>query len=247
VENLEIWCNNWQLPISTNKCNVLHLGKRNQKFPYSICNQDLNSVCCVSDLGVVLSEDLKVANHCNVIVKKARTRAILIRRCFLSKDIHTLVWAFKVYVRPILEYASPVWSPHLLKDIELVESVQRKFTKLLPGMHSKSYSERLLILKLQSLELRRLHADLILTYALLHNLHDVDGTRYFSVRGSERTRGHPFKLVVNLCKTDCRKYFFCNRVVKIWNYLPSDVVLAPSVNSFKKALLQVDLSKYIHY
>jgi len=220
--------------------------KKNQRLSYNICNQELNSVCTVSDLGVVLTEDLKVASHCSAIVKKARTRAIMIRRCFRSKDIPTLVWAFKVYVRPILEYASPVWSPHLIKDIDLIESVQRRFTKLLPGMYHKPYQERLRILNLQTLELRRLHIDLVLTYALLHNLHDVDGSRYFTVRGCEKTRGHPLKLCVNVFKTDCRKYFFCNRIINIWNNLPSDVVLAQSVNVFKRLLQQVDLSSFTH-
>jgi len=245
IADHEVWCNKWQLPISINKCNVMHLGSKNQRLPYSICNHNLESVPIIKDLGVILSEDLKVAQHCSAIVKAARTRAIMISRCFLSRDVSNLVWAFKVYVRPILEYASPVWSPHLLKDIDLIESVQRRFTKFLPGMRGKSYKERLGILQLPTLELRRLQIDLVLTYALLHNLHDVDYSRYFSVRGCGRTRGHPFKLRVNLCKTDCRKYFYCNRVTNVWNQLPSEVVTAPSLKSFKKLLCDTDLSRFL--
>jgi len=47
------------------------------------------------------------------------------------------------------------------------------------------------------------------------------------------TRGHRYKLVPQLCKYDLRKHFFVNRLVKIWNSLPDDVVSACSVNSFK--------------
>ena len=196
-------------------------------------------------MGVILSEDLKVSNHISSIVKSARTRAIMIKRCFKSQDVPTLVRAFKVYVRPLLEYASSVWNPHLLKDINLLESVQRRFTKLLPGLYNVPYKDRLAVLKLPSLELRRLCIDLILTYSILHNIYDVDSSQFFTVRGCERTRGHPWKLTVNLSRLDCRKYFFSNRVVNAWNQLPSSVVLASPVSVFKKLLYEVDLSDFL--
>ena len=241
------WCNEWQLPISFDKCKVLHVGRKNLNFNYTIGNHNLESVSSVKDLGVVMSEDLKVSNHINTIVSSARMRAIFIRRCFKSQNISALVRAFKVFVRPILEYASPVWCPHLQKDIDLLESVQRRFTKLLPGMYHKSYKERLEACKLPSLELRRLLIDLILTYSLLHNAYDVDCSRYFNIRGCERTRGHPFKLRVNISKTDCRKFFFCNRVVNVWNQLPASVVLAKSVSTFKRLLYTVDFSSFLTF
>ena len=130
-------------------------------------------------------------------------------------------------------------------SIDLIESVQRRFIKLLPGMYNKSYKDRLETLKLPSLELRRLHIDLILTYSFLHNVYDVDSTRFFSIRGCERTRGHPWKLRVNIAKTDCRKFFFCNRVVRVWNRLPPNVVAATSVFTFKKLLHTVDLTSFL--
>ena len=54
-----------------------------------------------------------------------------------------LLRAFKVYVQPIIEYASSVWSPHLVTDIHKVESVQRKFTKRLSGCSHLTYPDRL--------------------------------------------------------------------------------------------------------
>jgi len=69
--------------------------------------------------------------------------------------------AFKTYVRPILEYACCVWSPTYTAAIKLIESVQRKFTKRLPGYSHLDYASRLRRLKVESLELRRLHSDSI--------------------------------------------------------------------------------------
>jgi len=68
---------------------------------------------------------------------------ILVHNCFTSKDVITMTRAFVVYVRPLLEYTSSVWSPYLLKDIKRVESVQRRFTKRLCGMSNLSYASRL--------------------------------------------------------------------------------------------------------
>lgn len=186
-------------------------------------------------------------SHCDHIVKSARQRLAIIKRYFTSGDTKTLVWAFKVFIRPILEYASPVWSPHLLKDINLVESVQRNFTKYLPGLAKKSYSERLKLLRLDSLELRRIKIDLNLTYSLLHGLTGLDYKIFFTIRGNDRTRGHPLKLVVKSVQRDCRKYFFSQRVVNIWNLLPTEVVLAPTITSFKRRLSAIDLAGHTRW
>ena len=68
------------------------------------------------------------------IAAKAHQRANCILRTFVSKDINLLMRAFIAYVRPIVEDCSVVWSPSLKKDIELIEKVQRRFIKRLPGL-----------------------------------------------------------------------------------------------------------------
>ena len=70
-----------------------------------------------------------------------------------------LIRAYLVYVRPVVEYNTVVWSPYTIKDIETIEQVQRRFTKKLPGLRKFSYAERLSRLRLHSLELRRLLTD----------------------------------------------------------------------------------------
>jgi len=84
-----------------------------------------------------------------------------IHRCFVSRDTNTLLPTYIVYVRPLVEHNSVIWSPSTLRDIDAIESVQHRFTKRLPGLYSVSYTDRLKRLDLQSLELRRLVTDLI--------------------------------------------------------------------------------------
>ena len=123
-----------------------------------------------------------------------------------------MVRAFIVYVRPLLEFASCVWSPHLLKDINRIESVQRRFTKRLPGMADISYSERLDSLGMETLELRRLQHDLLLTYKMLFGLLRVDSSAMFTLRSDPRTRGHQWKLYQSHNRLDRRKYFSVNEL-----------------------------------
>jgi len=93
----------------------------------------------------------------------------LIHKCFVSKHTPMMVRAFITYARPLLEYASPMWKPHLITDIKRIESCQRRFTKWLSDMADCRYRERLLATGLDSLELRRLRYDLTFTYKLISN------------------------------------------------------------------------------
>ena len=85
----------------------------------------------------------------------------------------TIVRLYKSLVRPKLEYCLQSWNPSLIKDIELLEQVQHRATKLIPEIAHLSYHERLKYLNLTTLELRRHQEDLIETFKILKILHEV--------------------------------------------------------------------------
>jgi len=88
----------------------------------------------VKDLGITVDSDLSFHSHINQMVACAFiTENKLITICFVSRNIPTLTRTFTVHVRPLIEYASSVWSPYQIGLNKKVESVQRKFTKWLPG------------------------------------------------------------------------------------------------------------------
>ena len=157
-----------------------------------------------------------------------------------SYSIHTS--KERTYVRPQLEYCSPVWSPHLQTHIKLIEKVQRKFTKRLPGLYNIPYKERLEKCGLESLELRRLRNDLILMYKILFGLTCLRADNYFKLSSTNDTsRGHKFKLIIPLCKLDTFKHSFFNRHLLIWNNLPADTDFS-SLSNFKRCLTTVSLN-----
>ena len=98
--------------------------------------------------------------------------------------------AFITYVRPLLEYCSPVWSPSSKTLTDQLESVQWRFTKRLPGLQSITYDEHCACLKIDRLELRRLYADLILCYKIIHGLTVLPSEKFFTITANRVTRGH---------------------------------------------------------
>ena len=107
-----------------------------------------------------------------------------------------------------------------------------------------SYPERLTALKLQSLEHRRLIADLTMVYNIMHDKISIN-SHFFTLSPNHNLRGHPLKLTVPLAKSNIQKHLFSHRVIPIWNSLPSQVVLAPSTVSFKKQINKIDLNKHL--
>jgi len=221
LDDLGKWTETWQLTISIKKCQTLQIGSRallkyNQPNcrQYHIGSDNLPSVQSVVDLGVTVDRNIKFNEHIQKIVRKASTKCYLIRKCFISRHTPTLLQAFKTYVRPLLEYNSAVWSPHLLKDINIIENVQRRFTKRLRGLYNMSYDERLSYLQLERLEARRIRTDVITAYKIIFHKTILNPRDFFSMTNCPiDTRGHPYKLLQPLCKCDTRKFCFASRVV----------------------------------
>jgi len=249
LDSIALWAKDNQLPISIKKCAVIVFGNVNVMQPFNIDGQNIDFVQETKDLGVTVDPTLKFNVHINRVVNKARSRAYLIRKCFVSRDPQLLLRAFTVYVRPLLEYASSVWSPCYNYAIDKLESVQRRFTKQFPGLENMDYSSRLTALNLPSLERRRLEADLILTYKIIFGIVDVDASIYFKLRddNSIMTRGNKYKLVSNLCRTVQRQNFFSERVINVWNSLPPCLVNFSSRSAFKSTLFKAKLRIFTKY
>ena len=173
--------NSRQLSLAPNKFQHLPVqcNNSNCKIPlntYSINSVSIASNVIVKDLGVFISCNLKWNNHISFIHSKASACSYQLLKSFATKTIWTLLTAYNSFVRPLLEYKTPVWSPYLLKDIKSIESVQKKFTKNICkrcGIPFSNYIDRLNKLSIKSLQYRRIEFDLILTYKICNNLSDI--------------------------------------------------------------------------
>ena len=109
IDSIAHWSSTWQLKLADSKCHHMRVGLISFKpVQYVINNSLLHSIASSTDLGVKMSSNLSFSEYINSIVVKAKFRSNNIIRCFLSKDCNLLTQAFITYVRPLLEYCSPV-------------------------------------------------------------------------------------------------------------------------------------------
>jgi len=213
------------------KCKLMHFGSHNKCFDYYTHGQQLQVVSSEKDLGVIITDNLKVADNCNAAYTRANQMLGLVSRSIRHRNVDILVRLYKSLVRPHLEYSAPVWNPHV-KDKFLLEKVQQRFTRMFEELRCLDYHERLEALKLWSLEERRHRADLIEVFKMVHGLSAVSLSKFFNVARST-TRGHTWKLVKSHSNTDMLLHFFSYRVLNRWNSLPQEAVDSSSINAFK--------------
>ena len=121
-------------------------------------------------------------------------------------------------VRPHLKYAVQIWSPYYRMDIILLESAQRRMTKIiLEGIRNFSYERRLKFLKLHSLERRRVRGDLIEVFKWVKGFNKWDVRKVLTIRSQDRTRNNGFKLEKCIFSKEIGRNWFTNRVVDDWN------------------------------
>jgi len=187
--------------------------------------------------SVLVDCNLSFSKHIQQQVNKANSIMGLIRRTYSYLDEQSFRCLFQALVRPHLEYAGSVWSPYKLSDIDSVENVQRRATKLIPTLKNLEYSDRLRKLNMPTLKYRRLRGDMIEVYKIISGVYDEDVTQGFlELSTTTHTRGHSKKLKKKSCRLDVRKYSFTCRVVDVWNSLPENVVSVGNVFQFERAL-----------
>ena len=133
----------------------------------------LSSSHVCSDLGVTRADNGHYSEHIATICAKASWRIGLALRLFQCREPDFMLRLFTTYIRPLIEYAAPIWSPTDVGSCVKLERIQRRFTKRVRGLHNLSYEERLSSLKIPLLSCRRSFLLRCLIYKLIHNLIDM--------------------------------------------------------------------------
>jgi hypothetical protein len=237
LDTLSTWAEKWQLRFNVGKCKIMHLGGvRNAGAAYKMTAADggvmtLEETKEEKDLGVWVDNTCKPTNHVTHAVNKANQLLGLIRRTFTYLDGPLVKQLYTSLVRPHLEYANVVWHPFFKKDIDQLERVQHRATRMIPGFAQLSYEERLRRIDLQTLVYRRNGGDAIEVYKYLKGLYNTDCSEMLPRHddmGME-TRGHGMRLMKRGCNGQLRQNVFGMRVVNVWNGLAAEVVEASSV------------------
>ena len=200
LDNIQEWCQIWLLKLNLLKCKIMHVGNSPIVKAYTLCDGSgecvqLDEVDHEKDLGIWFTSDLKPSLHCCKAAASAMRVLSMIRRSFTIISKELFVFLYTTYVRPHLEYYVPIWSPYLVKDIEILEKVQKRATKLIKGYEKLSYDQRLKSLGIYTLFCRRQRGDLIEVFKILNGYYNINPLQFFTPSDVTSTRGNCMKLL----------------------------------------------------
>jgi hypothetical protein len=213
--------------------------------PYFLRGHQLEAVKEAKYLGVTLSADLSWTPHVHHAASSANKILGFLRRNLRNAPAALRDKSYNVLVRPKLEYASVVWSPHKATDIATLERVQRRAARFATGRYRNrsSVTDMLKQLEWESLEQRRLKARATMAFRIHQNMVSIPGETLFPTQHVKRiTRSYSHIIPVPAARTDYVKHSFFYRAPVIWNCLPPDVVSAENLVTFKTRLSKVTLS-----
>ena len=240
---LEQWSIDWQLSFNTTKCEVMRISQKNDTSSpgHHLCDNRLNTVSETKDLGIYITSNLSWSLQATKCANKANSVVGFVRRTVGPNNPDLFSKLYKSLVRPILEYSSPVWSPHLMKDIATLEKAQRRASRFALGTtaNDMSYEDRLKRLKWPTLEKRRTLSSLAECYKTINGLNCLNPHEFFSFADKYRPlrSNHRFKLKTKSAKLNCYKHSFFLRIVNLWNNLRKETAEAKDLRTFRNKLV----------
>ncbi|GAB0184278.1 mitochondrial enolase superfamily member 1 [Grus japonensis] len=180
LDTLERWVHVNRMKSNKAKCKVLHVGRRNPKHNYRLGGEWSESSPEEKDLGVLVDKKLNMTWQDMLAAQKANRVLGCIKRSVTSRSREVILPLCSALVRPHLEYCVQLWGPQYKRDMELLERVQRRATKMIRGLEHLSYEDRLRELGLFSLEKRRLQGDLIAAFQYLKGSYRKAGEGLFT-------------------------------------------------------------------
>ena len=242
------------MSFNVRKCKILSVTRAGKIEPsHTLNGSPLEHVGTFKDLGVIVDTKLSWRPHIDHIVKKANRVCGMVKRSVgYNAPSNVKLQLYKTLCRPNIEYSSQIWSPYHKDSIKTLESVQRSMSRYMLGTSDQSYPERCEILNILPLSYRREIMDLSHLFKYLHGDIDVDYTSAISLVNSDtttnlRSSSHGPKLLRVHVNTETYKGFYFNRIVNMWNSLPSDITCCTSLRCFKAKLTVHYFNKLPYY
>ena len=238
------WTDNNLMKFNLSKFEILRVGKQQhlkEKIKYtSPDNEKIPESDMVKDLGVIFNKEGNFEDHIKLKVAKSNRMCGYILRTFMIREHDPMMCLFRTLVTPIIDYCSIVWNPSKRKFINLIEKVQRNFTKRLLNMKDKTYYERLQELNIYSMERRRERYEILYVFKVLKSLVPNIGIKpKWSQRRGRMLVPPPVHKNSTQAAATMRRNSFRAKAAFLFNALPDhirNIPLNTSMNVIKRDL-----------
>ena len=242
LNGLQQWETDWLMEFHPKKCQVLHVtNKRNiVNQSYTIHGHTLEVVDTAKYLGVHIHKSLSWNHHINEVTKKANSTLGFLRRNIHQCPPTTKALCYRTLVRPLTEYASTIWDPHTAANINKLEMVQRRAARMVMSDYRSTSSVTSMLNQLQwsTLQERRAQAKAVMMYRVVYQLIDIP---LYILVPIISPRGNNITFLVPYARTLMYQKSFFPDTIRIWNSLPSEVVTAPSIDSFRTRIQTINM------
>ena len=243
LDTLVQWEREFSMEFHPKKCNILRVSRSRcpSTYNYTLHGTTLKELEEVKYLGITITKDLSWEKHIHNITCKANSQLGFIRRNVRARSIKTREKLYNTLVRPHLEYAASVWDPHVTKQKQAIEKVQRRAARWVTNQHDSMSSVTAMLKELnwQPLELRRVHSCLCLLYQITNGIVATPHIPYLiphSHASRSSRHAHTLQHATYQCRTNYFKYSYFPHTIVLWNALPQAVVSSPTLVAFKTSL-----------
>lgn len=234
-------CTQWGMEINFSKTTFTHITKKKSvlAYDYKIGNSLLTRTHSFKYLGVTITSDLGWHTHVEEVCSKAYRKLFYLRKKLEDAPRDVKLLSYKTFVRPILEYASSVWSPHQQSLRDKIEKIQRLAVRFICSRYRRTESVTNLLKScaLEPLQVRREKQRLKLLFQIIRGEMKINKDTYIQPapkRGARLNHSHPIRPF--WARLDGFKNSFFPYSIEVWNRLPEYAVTSANVKAFECSL-----------
>ena len=243
VNKISDWVDSNYLHFNVQKCKFMLVSRKIQPDSLftpqlHLCGQLLERVPTYKYLGLLLSDNLSWTQHVKNLCTKARKiLGLVYRRFYQYSSSESLFQMYISLVRPNLEYASQVWSPYKVGEINSIEGVQKFALRMCAKNWDANYEELLQLFSVPNMQQRRAYLDLCSMFRIIHGLFHFPDNIYCHNDVQRVTRSsNPHSFICPFARTCYYYNSYVPRSIRLWNSLPTSLTnntVISSISLFK--------------
>ena len=239
------WSCKWLLNLNPSKCDSICISYKHSppSAQYWLGGQQLSTKSTIRYLGIYINSHLKWNDHVKCVTAKSSRTLNHLRHALYTCPSSVKAAVYRCIVRPLLEYASPVWYLYSPGDIKKLEAVQRRAARWVCGSRwnasrqcwSRTSDSCLDQLKWPSLHSRQKYFTICQLHSIFNNYSAISFKEYFSMT-NRHSCSNAFLIDTPISTINPFRYSFFINSPFLWNSVPARILQISHTKLFRSAL-----------